>query len=151
MIVDYTEAQFDTDMVELADTIKSSQMVYDKILAVARGGITPAFRLGYHLNIPVEIVSYSLKDETRFANLQDVMSTLSQQNRILIVDDISDSGKTLQEIATAMESKFTFDTATILFKPHTSAFIPTYYATTHNTDEWIRFFWEVELFSETEE
>ena len=146
MTVEYTESRFDADMAALAETIMQSGVQYDKILAIARGGITPAARLSYYLKVPMVLVQYSLKDDCRFANLQATIAELTPTERTLIVDDISDSGNTLIEI-TASLAGFAFDTATILYKPHTSAYRPTYFAATHDSDEWVEFYWEKVLFA----
>ena len=55
--------------------------------------------------------------------------------QVLIVDDICDSGKTLQEYKE-------YTTAVLHHKPHTSCFTPTIYANLHEGDEWVIYPWE---------
>jgi len=88
------------------------------VMGLARGGLIPAVILSHRLNVP--LVSVPLEDT-------------------LIVDDICDSGNTFLEIYKQYPNlKF----ACLHFKPHTSVFNPTTYATTFNSDDWIVYPWE---------
>ncbi|NWF65870.1 MAG: phosphoribosyltransferase, partial [Campylobacterales bacterium] len=65
--------------------------------------------------------------------------------KVLIVDDISDSGNTLIEISNILNQSYKnvkFQTLTLFSKP-TTKYKPTYFA--KQTDEWIEFFWSKDL------
>ena len=67
------------------------------------------------------------------------------KQKILIVDDISDSGNTLIELSTILNQSYKqlkFHTLTIFCKNQTK-YMPTYFA--KQTDEWIEFFWSKDL------
>lgn len=140
----YLEPEFDRDCEIIANNIRRDNTKYDVIVALGRGGIPAGTRLGNLLNIPVEVVQYSLKDDTRAARMLDFVNRFSLNTRFLIVDDISDSGTTLQEIAAFFDGTV-FHTATLVFKPQTSRYRPTYLATIHMGDAWVEFFWEEPL------
>jgi hypoxanthine phosphoribosyltransferase len=59
-----------------------------------------------------------------------------RRRKILLIDDIADSGRTLQE-----PSYFGFLTATLV-KRYTSTFTPDYIGCTIYNDNWIVFPWE---------
>ncbi|MDD3463804.1 MAG: phosphoribosyltransferase family protein, partial [Sulfurospirillaceae bacterium] len=95
----YSYEEFKTDVNRLAKEIKPFWP--DVILAVARGGMT----LGHFLSEALEIRSlYSLNsihyeetkklDDIQIFNIPD----LSRAKKVLVVDDIIDSGETMIEI-----------------------------------------------------
>ena len=88
------------------------------IHGIERGGLIPAIMLSHRLNIPY--VSHP---------------ELFNREEVLIVDDIADSGITISRW-----DKYT--TAVLHYKPHTSICEPTFYVTSHTTDDWIVYPWE---------
>jgi len=79
-----------------------------------RGGLIPAVMISHKLNIPY---------------------TDNPTAETLIVDDICDSGKTLEVWRDDV-------TVVLHHKPHTSCMTPTMYAKIHEGDEWIIYPWE---------
>lgn len=81
---------------ELAQKLKANN--YSKIVAVSRGGLLPAGILAYELNIRnVEVINMSSYDGETQRQDKDItvkadIGTVDEQT--LIVDDISDTGKT---------------------------------------------------------
>ena len=109
---DYTKID---ELVEiLAQKIQQSPLPIKSISGIPRGGLIPAVLLSHKLNIP-----YASKINPN----------------TLLVDDIVDTGETLKKTSALY-------TASLIYKPHTSVFVPTFSAYTHHTDEWIVFFWE---------
>lgn len=120
---------------KLAQEIKKSGIKYDCIYGIPRGGLVTAVCLSHLLNIPItlkreEIFALSLKISYMQENSVRVYHP---DKRILIVDDIADSGNTLKRY-----SNF-FDIATI-YKKETSIVIPTYYVKINKA--WIVFPYE---------
>ena len=109
---DYTKVN--TLVEVLAQRIKQSNLPIKSISGVPRGGLIPAVLLSHKLNIPY---------------------TSRVNPNTLLVDDIVDTGETLKNTSALY-------TASLIHKPHTSVFTPTFYAHTHLTDGWIVFFWE---------
>ena len=96
--IDYSSIQ--TQMEKAAEIIGDS---YDTILCITRGGLIPAGMLSYKLGIKdivsVKIVSYD-DDDNLAKSVVEKMSKrdikkLKKAKRILVVDDIVDSGSTL--------------------------------------------------------
>ncbi len=122
----------------------------DAILGVARGGLTISHFLGIYLDIrnivSINAISYS-KDKSQNQNIEIFnMPDLLGCKNILVVDDIADSGQTMQKtIATLKERYQEVNIKTLcIFYKSSSVFKPDIYLKESN--EWIDFFWEVDLF-----
>ena len=89
---------------------------YSGIYGIPRGGLVPAVMLSHKLKVPL-------------------LSTLSEVKNVLIVDDISDTGKTLLEF-----KKRGYDIATLFYKEG-SLVKPNFWKYKKDTD-WIVFPWE---------
>lgn len=140
----YSQHDFDRDCMTIASHIDSTKQTYDVVVALGRGGIPAGTRIAHLLKLPLEIVPYSLKDDTRHARAREMAARLKNQ-RILVVDDISDSGHTLEEISFHLDGEV-FHTATLVYKPQ-SKHKPKYFSMVHLGDEWLEFFWEEQLIS----
>jgi len=79
---------------------------YDTILCITRGGLIPAGMLAYQLDIKnvvnVKISSYNDNDEQEYVDVQSLskkdLKILKRSNRVLVVDDIVDSGNTIEAL-----------------------------------------------------
>jgi xanthine phosphoribosyltransferase len=79
----------------------------DYIVGITRGGLLPAKMISYYLDVPCETLKVSLRDhvetesncwmaEDAFGHeIYDAMASGSGKKNILIVDDINDTGATL--------------------------------------------------------
>ena len=117
----------------------------DTIVAIARGGMTVGHALSMALNIRnlQSIRCESYDDNTqREAVLIIGECDFSSSKRVLIVDDIVDSGKTLQALIPLLKKRHPnilfasvsiFTKSTALIQPDFSL---------HEAHDWIDFFWE---------
>ena len=92
----------------------------DSIVGITRGGLMPAVELSHLMNIPMETVNYSSKDgngdDKNHANLLPDL----KGDSILLVDDICDSGNTLQELKAIYEGRgYNVFSAVIYYKTQT--------------------------------
>lgn len=116
----------------------------DIILAIARGGVTFGHFLSEKLNIrelyTLNSVHYDdtiKRDDIRLYNIPG----LPEKSKVLVVDDIADSGETLQEVMTVLRKKYpstVFKTGVLFYKEH-AVYQPDFKI--RKADEWIRFFW----------
>ncbi len=122
---------------------------YDALMAVTRGGLVPAGLLAYHLGIrnilvaAVQFYSGVARRAQQPAFLQFPADPLIQGTRVLIVDDIWDSGKTIMAVKDrVLAAGGTPVTAVLHYKPDASLFddLPDYYVRT--TSAWIVYPWE---------
>ena len=106
------------DIVDLVDKlckeIPLELPLVDSVHGIARGGLTPAVMISHKLNLPyVNVIG----------------------KNTLVVDDIADSGVTLEKSPGVY-------TAVLHYKPHTSCFKPSIWANLHEGDEWVLYPWE---------
>ncbi len=125
----------------------------DTLLAVARGGLTLGHFMAQAMDTRRLFALNSIHyDKTRKLETLEVFNIpdLATAKRVLIVDDIIDSGETLSEVLRLLKEKFPqaeFKLATIFYKP--TAVIEADY-TLKKAHEWIDFFWEVDILHKRE-
>ena len=122
---------------------------YDYVIGIANGGLIPATLIAKRLKLKtmsVGLESYENKDfknVTLWSEINKRLYVLQQQGLCLLVDDISDSGKSFNYIKNAYLKKeeILCDTASLVVKPKTT-FMPDYFAMNVHTDTWVKFPWE---------
>lgn len=129
---------------KLAATILSSRTHYDEIVAISRGGLTLGHLLTDFLRIPIATISIQSYTDIQARGEIKILTKLQTSirgKRILLVDDVSDSGKTLKRAVSYLKRCGPVDitTVTVFYKPH-SVFRPDYYA--KQTTRWIIFPYE---------
>jgi xanthine phosphoribosyltransferase len=133
---------------DLKILISKIDQPFDAILGIARGGLSMAQMLGEYYDLrevyAINTIGYDdteKKESVEVFNIPDLKSA----NRVLIVDDIVDSGDTLVEVLKVLNKTYptvTFFTASIFYK--TSACIkPTWYV--KEPQGWVEFFWSKDL------
>ena len=142
---------------QIAQQIADSGWMPDLIVAIARGGMLPAGAISYALGVKangainVEFYTGVGKTMAEPEILEPYMDISSLEGkRVLIVDDVADSGKTLKLIMDLIAkeglsmgsgtAKVDARSATIYLKP-TSVIKPDYVF--KQTDKWINFPWSV--------
>lgn len=127
--------------------IKMYNIEFDAIIGVSRGGLVPANILSHALDIPLIPVSYSSfngKGDDR--NHENVLPPIADK-KLLIIDDICDSGHTLRELADhySADQLNTVYTACIYYKLRKNPVIVTNFSwlTINEDSPWIVFPWEV--------
>jgi len=140
--------QFGVASRELARDVLTSGFVPDVVVAIARGGLLLAGSIAYALGakscgaMNIEFytgVGERLPEPIMLPPMFDD-STLDGKN-VLLVDDVSDSGRTLAMVDQLLKaSGATVRTVVLYTKPGT-VHVPTY--TWKDTDRWINFPWSV--------
>lgn len=84
----------------LISDIELSNLMFDTIVGVAKSGVIPAYTIGQMLNIPIETIHYSSKNGQGSGQHSNVIPDhlLDTTKKILIVDDLTDSGNTIKEL-----------------------------------------------------
>lgn len=86
--ISYTWDHFNNDIIRLEQQIIDSKFKPELVMGITRGGACLATALSYKMNIPVVYINpKEIEDDF-----------IIYETRILIVDDINDSGKTIQMI-----------------------------------------------------
>ena len=122
----------------------------DHIIALAKGGYIPARIIAQQLNVK-RIYSYGInfydendkRMETPIVYQNVDMSSINKSDRILIVDDIVDSGLSLKWLYTSLEwqgySKY--ESCALYVKPQ-AIIKPDVWAKVVDNDVWVQFAWE---------
>lgn len=136
----YTYEKYMKDLTALKILISKSQVQYDCIIGVVRGGCIPGVHLSNIMNIPFSplIWSHTRDEKDRYhPHLKD------ENKKCLIIDDILDEGSTMEEI---MKTYPDADTGVLIFNTANRFNIqPTYFAWLINRGimpEWFDFWWE---------
>ncbi len=138
----YSYDEFSKDVKLMADNLKAYGC--DTIVAIARGGMTLGHFLAEHLSIrnlySLNSVHYDSQKKLEYIKVYNIPD-LSKSKKVLIVDDIIDSGETMYEIMLILKKKFPeveFKNATIFYKPN-SLIKPDF--AVKEAKGWVEFFW----------
>lgn len=95
----YSFEDYKEDVDSLVKQIINSGQFYDYVVGVVRGGAIPAVYLSHRLGIPMRTVSWSTfhGDQMR-ESAMDIADDVAEGKKILVVDDILDSGRTMREL-----------------------------------------------------
>jgi uncharacterized protein len=129
-----------------AQKIQNQPYKPDILVAIARGGLIPACILTDLLEIPaldfIQIEFYSGINQTKLEpTLRQTLTTDIVGKKVLLVDDIADTGESLKLAKTHLQQKGAgqIKTATLYYKPM-SITIPDFYE--KQTTSWVVFPWE---------
>ena len=136
--------EYHTTAQKLAATILDHSKPLDKIVAISRGGLTLGHLLSDFLRIPISTItiqSYTDIQAHGEIHITEKLQSPIRQKRILLVDDVSDSGKTLKRAIEYLKhfGPTSITTVTMFHKPH-SSYRPDYFA--RQTTKWILFPYE---------
>ena len=142
----YSYDMFKIDALELSFLCKD--FASDAILGIARGGLTLSHFMSQALSqrnvFTLNTISYDgriQKDNVEVFNIP----SLEKFRKVLIVDDIIDSGKTIEKVMTLLKNShpnIEFKVASLFYKED-ALVRPDF--TINKADKWIDFFWEVDL------
>lgn len=128
--------------------IQKIDQPFDAILGIARGGLSMAQLLGEYYDTrevySINTIGYEDTHKNESVEVFNIPE-LKDAKRVLIVDDIVDSGDTLVEVLAVLNAKYpqiTFLAASIFYKK-TAKIRPTWYV--KEPKGWIDFFWTVDL------
>lgn len=133
----------------LAHAIVDSGFEVDLIIAIARGGLIPARILADYLGImnvaSFRIDHYRGSERTREAILRNPLSPEITGRRVLLVDDVSDSGETFEvALRHLRECLPTVEIRTaVLHHKVESRYVPDYFAAKIIKWRWITYPWAV--------
>ncbi len=141
----YSYHEFREDLKTLTHKIDEE---FDTLLPIARGGLSMGQLLGeYYAIRKVYAINTIGYDDTQKLKSVEVLNLpdLSDSHRILILDDIIDSGDTIKAVLERLQRLYptkTFKVASIFYKPSASI-EPNYWV--REAKGWIDFFWTVDL------
>lgn len=134
---------------DLAQAVADSDFDPEIIIAVARGGLLPggalAYALGIKLSDAINVEFYTdvhqtLPDPVLLAPLLDTESIAGR--RLLVVDDVADSGRTLALVLDLLRSHGADTRSAVLYAKSATIVEPDF--VWKHTDQWIVFPWSAE-------
>ena len=129
----YTWKEFNDSIENITDHINQWGAKYDLIIGINRGGLIPAVALSHQLGIPMKVVTWQDRDG-------GIKDKIFIPNHTLIVDDINDTGLTMEGVTSGFDTDFH---TCALFERETSNFNVDIHARMCD-NEWIVFPWEKE-------
>lgn len=143
----YSYEEFKEDVKILAKKIKED-FNPDALLAIARGGMSLGHSLAVALKTRQLFALNSIHyDDTKKLDTIEIFNIpdLSKHKKILLIDDIVDSGESLTEIKKVLLEKFPhieLKIATIFYK-ETALLEPDFKV--KEATEWVDFYWDINL------
>ena len=139
--------QFHRDSRVLAWRLLETKKKWERIIAVARGGLVPAAIIARELDIryidTICISSYSLKSQREMSILKSITELKDRGKKYLIIDDLVDTGKTGKAVRDMIPGAYF---ATVYAKPDGEPMVDTY-VTEVSQDTWVLFPWDTETTS----
>ncbi len=138
-----------TEISEMCETLASKVKEYkpDILVGISRGGLVPVRLLSDILdnrNVAIMKIEFytGIGERAKEPKVTQPLTIDITGKRVLIVDDVADTGHSLMVASEYVKSKGASECriATLHFKP-TSAFKPDYYLA--STDAWIIYPWEI--------
>lgn len=120
----------------------------DAIVAVSRGGVSLGHLLSEYFDLRTLYTLNAIHyDGTQKLDTVEIFNVpdLKGAEHVLVVDEIVDSGESMQAIMTLLKARYpavAFKTAALFQKPE-ACFQAEFWA--QHATEWIDFFWEVDL------
>jgi len=146
----YTWDEFDRDVNVIAEELKSLHLPH--IVAPYRGGLPMAVYLSNKLNLPLSIVDYQSRDAYDASAPKEPViiknAGISSNQTLVIVDDIYDTGLTLNKIREYLFGEFQ-ETRVTGYCLHRNtknkglhANYPDWVKSINDTQNWIEYPWE---------
>lgn len=151
-VIKYKKKQFDEDIETLVSKIKKSKVEFSYIVALSRGGLIPGVILSHKLGLKLVPISWSTRDSGEKESNCWIPEDVNDGHKILVVDDIVDSGEALKSLFEDWNSSIynqlmmeNIHVATLIYNKD-QGIVPKFYAnkiSRKKVPEWFEFWWEV--------
>jgi hypoxanthine phosphoribosyltransferase len=134
---------FQNDLFLINSKIQLSGWVPEYIVGVKRGGLIPAVCFSHLFNVPMYTTTLQTRDGSKNLDISE-LSNLDYNYKILIIDDICDTGDTFTEIKNKI-TNFKNIRFCSLFYNIRQSFVVDYYARKIDRNknlDWVVFPWE---------
>ena len=96
--VNYSIDEMHFAIIRIIEQMNDSNWMPEIILSINRGGCIPGIYLSHKIEIPHKVIDIQLRDNSVSPNFSVLNDCLTKYQKLLIVDDINDSGNTLKLI-----------------------------------------------------
>ena len=131
--------QINDAIIEINKKLILSKWSPDVIISLNRGGCVPGVYLSHLINVPHEVI------DIKKADVKKRFNSFENYKNIFVIDDINDTGKTLQITKSLFSNSIAMIKYGVLVNNESSDFIVDYAAIDINKevdDSWIVFPWE---------
>lgn len=142
--MDYTYEMFEYGMDFLELEISSSGREFDYIIGLNRGGLIPAVVLSHRLDIPMIALNFQTRD-SKFRSIDSNTKQLLLNKAVLVVEDIVDSGKTIELLKKELEGLVvSLDVAALVYNVEQDVDARYYDVILKRSEDqaWVNFWWE---------
>lgn len=131
------------------EILLNNDVMHNKIVTLAKGGLFPSRIISKILGVD-EIYTIGMKfynkDNQRAPVplvYQSLTNNFDEADKILVVDDIIDSGYSIKKAIEIVEEHngMTYDICSVFLKPHSKIY-PKYHSEEVSNETWIEFPWE---------
>jgi xanthine phosphoribosyltransferase len=144
--MDISTDDFFKSMACLHKQIGGYKDTFDYVVGISRGGLIAGVVLSHRLQIPFRSVEWSLRDSHRKYMPPDIVADAWEGKKILIVDDIVDSGETFVTIRNKFGDSFdNVKIACLVYNTAQNLVVPDFWFRTIDRNEnkdWVNFWWE---------
>ena len=143
----YSIDNLNTDILSIISQVRSANLKIDIILSVNRGGCIPGVYLSHGLKLPHKVIDLQLRDGTNIPDSNSVKNLKINSKKILIIDDINDTGSTFIHLNRIINNNNTKKYFACLINNIGSKFQVEFYGRSINKVEkpsWYVFPWEIE-------
>ena len=130
----------------LALRFKLNGKDFTHVIGIARGGMIPATMMSYIFNaklLSYNVSSYEGKERGDLKIDQDIdLSSIPKDSKVLVIDDICDSSKTMQHIKEKIGNRFNLVRYVTLFSREKTAHVVDHHGVTVKEGTWLVFPWE---------
>ena len=143
-VFDYNWDNYQDDFMSVVYAIEKSGIKYDLVVGIANGGLVPGVHVANAINSSFAVLQWSnTVGRVRDISNPHIRAALDKGQKILVVDDICDSGITLDDVTSVYKG---VDTAVLIYNNiNKRNFAPTYYGWEINRNDipyWFEFWWE---------
>ena len=132
------------DSLKLSNMIKESNIEFNKIVAITKGGMFPALIVASQLKIDYidtfGIKSYMNKKQSNISIIKDFPSLNNE--KVLIIDDLVDTGNTIKSIKNIV-SKDLFVKFGVLYSKPAGEHLINFSVKSCEQKTWVLFPWEI--------
>ena len=142
----YSIDNLNEDILSLISQVRSANLKIDVILSVNRGGCIPGVYLSHGLKLPHKVIDLQLRDGTNIPDSNSVKNLKINSKKILIIDDINDTGSTFIHLNRIINANNTKKYFACLINNIGSKFQVEFYGRSINKVEkpsWYVFPWEI--------
>ncbi|PAF52301.1 phosphoribosyltransferase family protein [Helicobacter sp. 13S00477-4] len=145
----YSYGEFLNDLKDLQVMVEKKIGIPDGIVCIARGGMVMSHMLSLAWNLrsvyTINAISYSDTNVQSSLIIENMPNIKSQCEKILIIDEIVDSGRSLGEIVQKLTLSYPNQKffSAVIFQKLTAEISADFYL--KEPPEWIDFFWEVDM------